>query len=149
MQLDTLRMVVGFSIIGSHLLSFSIILLGTDKLTMPERTELSLLISPVFAVYVTAIIRQFLKADAHYDDSPTHPALRILSIGTSTVFGLALPITIYQFSVGTIESFSALKATLGIIETALGAYTGAVIDRLFGGAEGQPKRLREKRAKQA
>ena len=133
MQLDTLRMIVGFSIICSHLLSFSIILLGTDTLTMSERTELSLLISPVFAVYVTAIVRQFLKADARYDDSRTHPALRILSIGTSTIFGLALPITIYRFSVGAIASFVALKMTLGIIETALGIYTGAVVDRLFGG----------------
>jgi hypothetical protein len=133
MKLDTLRMIVGFSIIGSHLMSFFLIVFGTDKLTMPERTELALLISPVFAVYVTAIVRQFVRQDATYDESPTHPALRILSIGTSTIFGLALPIIIYQFTAGAIASFPALKTTLGIIETALGIYTGAIVDRLFGG----------------
>lgn len=77
MQLDTLRMIVGFSIIGSHLVSFLLILIGTDKFTMAEKTELSLLISPVFAVYVTAIVRRFTATDASYDRSPTHPALRI------------------------------------------------------------------------
>jgi hypothetical protein len=109
-------MIVGFSIIGSHLISFVLILIGTDKLTMAERTELSLLISPIFAVYVTAIVRRFVRQDATYDTSPTHPALRILSIGTSTIFALALPIIIFQFTAGSIESFAALKTTLGIVE---------------------------------
>ena len=141
MQLDTLRMIVGFSIIGSHLISFLLILLGTDRFTMAERTELSLLISPMFAVYVTAIVRRFTAVDARYDRSPTNPALRILGIGTSSVFGIALPVTIYLFTIGTIESFPALKATLGIVETALGVYTGAVVDRLFGTAEERDLKL--------
>jgi hypothetical protein len=131
MALDTLRMVVGFSIIASHLLSYSIILFGTDKLLPNEQVELSLLISPVFAVYVAAIVREFLRADAAYDQSPTHPALRILSIGTSTIFSVGIPLLVLEFARGKIESFAALKSTLGIVETALGIYTGAVIDRLF------------------
>jgi hypothetical protein len=94
-----------------------------------------LLISPVFAVYVTAIVRRFTTSNSNYDRSSTHPALRILSIGTSTIFGLALPIIVYEFSVGSIPSFGALKSTLGIVETALGIYTGAVVDRLFGKVE--------------
>jgi hypothetical protein len=99
------------------------------------------LISPVFAVYVMAIVRQFVRPDANYDSSPTHPALRILSIGTSTVFALTLPVIIYQFTTGAIASFPALKATLGIVETALGIYTGAIVDRLFSGAGHQrPKK---------
>lgn len=134
MRLDTLRMIVGFSIILSHLFTFYLILMGTDKFTIQERTELSLLISPMFAVYVTAIVRQFVKLDATYDNSPTHPALRILSIGTAIIFGLAVPITVLKFISGDIPSFPALKTTLGIIETALGVYTGAVVDRLFGTA---------------
>ena len=145
MQLDTLRMIVGFSIIGSHLVSFLLILIGTDKFTMAEKTELSLLISPVFAVYVTAIVRRFTATDASYDRSPTHPALRILSIGTSSVFGIALPLVIYLFTTGTIENFSALKATLGIVETALGIYTGAVVDRLFGSSGKRNLTLRSSR----
>jgi hypothetical protein len=124
-------MIVGFSIIASHLLSFAIILLGTTNFTTNERVELSLLISPVFAVYVAAIVRQFLREEATYDRSPTHPALRILSIGTSTIFGAIIPALILSFTVGKIESFAGLKATVGIVETALGLYTGAVIDRLF------------------
>jgi hypothetical protein len=135
MQLDTLRMTVGFSIIGSHLISYFLILIGTTSLTSAERVELSLLISPIFAVYVTAIVRRFTSGDSEYDRSPTHPALRILSIGTSTIFGLALPLIIYKFGTGAIESFASLKSTLGIVETALGIYTGAVIDRLFGRVE--------------
>jgi hypothetical protein len=139
MRLDTLRMFVGFTIIVSHILSFGLILLGTDKLLPSERMELSLLISPVFAVYVTAIVRQFLRPGATYDSSPTHPALRILSIGTAVLFGVAIPFSVYAFATGKIDSFASLKSTLGIVETALGIYTGAVIDRLFGGA-GRPRK---------
>src|SRR5262245_32576995 len=131
MSLDSVRMVVGFSIITSHLVSFTIILFGTDNLSSNERVELSLLISPIFAVYVTAIVRQFLRQDATFDKSPTHPALRILSIGTSTLFSLGIPFLIFRFSVGKIDSFATLKSALGIMETALGVYTGAVVDRLF------------------
>lgn len=135
MRLDTLRMIVGFTIIVSHIVSFAIILFFTDGLLLTERTELSLLISPVFAVYVAAIVRQFLRQDASFDNSPTHPALRILSIGSALMFGLAIPLVVYEFSIGKIENFGALKVTLGIIETALGAYTGGVVDRLFGHRE--------------
>jgi hypothetical protein len=133
MKLDTLRMIVGFSIILSHLVSFFLILIGTDKFTTQERMELSLLISPIFAVYVTAIVRQFVRQDPNYDATPTHPALRILSIGTALIFGVSVPLTVYKFVTGVIDDFSSLKMILGILETALGIYTGAVVDRLFGG----------------
>jgi hypothetical protein len=133
MKLDTLRMIVGFSIILSHLISFFLVLIGTDRLTTQERTELSLLISPVFAVYVTAIVRQFVRQDSNYDSTPTHPALRILSIGTALIFGISVPLAVFKFTTGAIDNFSSLKITLGILETALGIYTGAVVDRLFGG----------------
>lgn len=143
MRLDTLRMIVGFTIIVSHIFSFGLILVGTDRLLPSERMELSLLISPVFAVYIAAIVRQFLRPGATFDDSPTHPALRILSIGTAVLFGVAIPCTVYAFASGSIESFASLKSTLGIVETALGIYTGAVVDRLFGGSvrrrKGGPK----------
>jgi hypothetical protein len=135
MKIDTLRMVVGFTIIASHLLSFMLILLWTTRFTMDERIQLSLLISPIFAVYVTAIVRRFTTADNTYDDAPTHIALRILSIGTALVFGCAVPSIIYLFILGTIDGFASLKATIGIVETALGIYTGAVVDRLFGSSQ--------------
>jgi hypothetical protein len=61
---------------------------------------------------VTAIVRQFVRSDASYDTSPTHPALRILSIGTEVIFGIAVPVTVFKFTVGGIASFAALKMTL-------------------------------------
>lgn len=131
MKIDTLRMIVGFSIIGGHLISFAMVLLGSD-FEPNERTELSLMISPVFAVYVTAIVRRFTSANSEYDSSPVHPAMRILSIGTSTIFSVAVPLVVFLYNAGRIAGFPELKATIGIIETALGIYTGAVVDRLFG-----------------
>ena len=135
MRLDTLKItIVGFSIIASHVLSFSLVLIGADNLTTAERVELSLIISPIFAVYITAIVRQFTASDAAFDNSPTHPALRILSIGTSSIFSITIPLVIYLFTTGKIQNFPSLKMTLGIVETALGVYTGAVVDRLFVGS---------------
>jgi hypothetical protein len=128
--LDTLRMIVGFMIIVSHLVTFGLVLLG-GGLTAQERMELSLLISPIFAVYIGAIVRKFTTLTT-YDTSPTHPALATLGVGTAVVFSITIPTTVFLFLNHSISEFSNLKSTLGIIETALGLYTGALIDRLFG-----------------
>jgi predicted benzoate:H+ symporter BenE len=130
MALDTLRMIVGFLIIVSHLTTFGLVLLA-GGLTAQERVELSLLISPIFAVYVAAIVRKFTSLTV-YDTTPTHPALAILGVGTAVIFSVAIPVTILLFVNQTIPEFAVLKSTIGIIETALGLYTGALIDRLFG-----------------
>jgi hypothetical protein len=132
MQTDTLRMSTGFLIILSHLTSFALILLG-GSLTGDERVELSLIIAPLFAAYVTAIVRKIATLAA-FDRTPVHPAMTILGIGTAVVFGLAIPAIIWRFEAGGIDSFKDLKNVVGIAETALGIYTGAVIDRLFGAA---------------
>jgi hypothetical protein len=131
--LDSLRMVVGFLIIASHLSTFGLVLLG-GALTAQERVELSLIISPVFAVYVAAIVRKFTNLTI-YDKTATHPALAILGIGIAIVFSLIIPVIIILFLNQTIPEFSSLKSTLGIVETALGVYTGALVDRLFGGEQ--------------
>jgi hypothetical protein len=128
--LDTLRMIVGFLIIGSHITTFGLVLIG-GALTAQERVELSLLISPIFAIYVTAIVRKFTSLTT-YDRTPTHPALTVLGIGIAIIFSFAVPITILLFLNGRIPEFASLKSMLGIIETALGIYTGALVDRLFG-----------------
>jgi len=130
MQLDKLRMIVGFSVISSHLASFGMILLG-PSLTSPERIETALLIGPIFSVYVTAIVRRFVLL-VDFDRTPVHPALTILAIGSAMTFSIAVPSVLVAFQEGRIENFPTLKSTLGIIETALGLYTGAIVDRLFG-----------------
>lgn len=134
MPLDSLRMTVGFLIIVSHLGSFAMVLLG-GSLTADERVELSLIISPVFAIYVTAIVRRILAMET-FDRTPTHPAVAILGIGVAIVFSVAIPAVIWSFETGRIEDFDGLKSVIGIVETALGLYTGALVDRLFGGPTG-------------
>lgn len=136
MPTDTLRMTAGFLIILSHLTSFAFILLG-GSLTGDERVELSLIIAPLFAAYVTAIVRKIATL-TDYDRTPVHPAMTILSIGAALVFSLAIPTIIWRFEVGGIDSFKDLKNVVGIAETALGIYTGAVIDRLFSVAAPSP-----------
>lgn len=131
MGIDRLRMTVGFLIIGSHVISFAMILLG-GTLVGSERVELSLIISPVFAVYVTAVVRKITTLTT-FDRSPVHPALAILGTGTAIVFAIAIPAVVWSFEAGRIENFDELKGVVGIVETSLGLYTGALIDRLFGG----------------
>lgn len=131
MPMDSLRMTVGFTIILSHLTSFAMVLLG-GSLTSDERVELSLMISPLFAIYVTAIVRRILAMET-FDRTRAHPAVAILSIGVAIVFSVAIPVVIWSFEAGRIENFGGLKSVIGIVETALGLYTGALVDRLFGG----------------
>jgi uncharacterized membrane protein len=133
MPVDALRMYVGFSIILSHLVSYGLILLGNVAMVSQEKVELSLIVSPIFSTYVAAIVRRISTLEATIDRAPTHPAFAILSIGSATIFSLAVPLVIYLFIANSITTFGELKNTVGILETALGLYTGAVIDRLFGG----------------
>lgn len=133
MPIDTLRMIFGFTIILSHLASFGLILLG-GTLTSSERTELSMIIAPVFALYVTAIVRKIMTMDK-FDKTPVHPALATLGTGIALIFGVAIPVVILSFEAGRIENFAGLKSTIAIVETALGLYTGAIVDRLFGGTD--------------
>lgn len=130
MAIDSLRMTVGFLIILSHLVSFSMILLG-GTLTTDERVELSLLISPVFAVYVTAVVRHIMTMEK-FDRTAVHPALAILGVGIAVVFAISVPVVVWNFEIGRIETFGSLKSIIGIVETSLGLYTGALVERLFG-----------------
>jgi hypothetical protein len=125
------------------LLSFVfIIFLGNAALTIDEKVELSLLISPIFGVYVAAIVRKFVAdITSPYDTVIVHVAFTILALGTAAIFGIAIPLTIFLFLTRDITTFAALKSYVGIIETALGVYTGGVIDALFA-AQGRQGRTR-------
>jgi len=130
MPLDTLRIVVGLLIILSHLTSFAMVLLY-GWLEPAERMELALIISPMFGVYVSAIVRRVTMMES-YDRTPTHVALAGLSIGIALIYALTVPAVILAFESGSIGNFGDLKNVIGIVETALGLYTGALVDRLFG-----------------
>jgi hypothetical protein len=134
MKMDTLRMIVGFSIIGSHIASYAILnIWGEVALTNTERLDIGLLLGPIFAVYVSAIVRS-IAANMHssYDTAPLHIAFTVLAVFAAGIFALAVPLTIWMFIKGSIRTYGDLKVTLGAIETALGVYTGAIVDALFG-----------------
>lgn len=136
MRIDTLRMTVGFLVIASHLSSFALILLG-GSFTGEERVELSLIIAPVFSVYVTAIVRKILAMEK-FDQTPVHLAVAAFGIAIAIVFSIAIPAVVWSFEAGRIENFAGLKSVIGIVETSLGIYTGALIDRLFGSSAATP-----------
>ena len=137
MRLDVLRMIVGFTIIVSHLVTFALIMLfGGRHMTLNERIDVALLISPIFAVYVTAIVRHFMSnLMSAFDIRTVHPSAAALSVGTAIIFSVAIPATVALFLAGVIDTVAALKSTTGVLETVLGLYTGAVIDTLFGSTE--------------
>jgi uncharacterized membrane protein len=67
-----------------------------------------------------------------------HPALAIFGIGIAIVFAIAIPVVVWNFESGRIENFASLKSIIGIVETSLGLYTGALVERLFGRVEPAP-----------
>jgi hypothetical protein len=133
MSIDRLRMIVGFSIITSHLLTFFIILFFTN-LFSPEKQEISLLVSPVFAVYLAAIVRRFTREENSWDSTLVHPSLMILALGAGILFSISLPTLVLMFGTQKVALFADLKLYMGLIESVLGLYTGAIVDRLFGAA---------------
>lgn len=149
MRLDVLRMIVGFTIIISHLVTFAMIMLfGGRQMTLNERIDVTLLISPIFAVYVTAIVRHFTSnLMSSFDIRTVHPSAAALSVGTAIVFSVAVPATVVLFLSGVIDTVAALKSTTGVLETVLGLYTGAVIDTLFGRSENKSPARRSPRAR--
>ena len=132
LHLDGLRMAVALPIVASHLFSFYLIL-GRIDATIAERVEVSLIIGPIFGVYIAAIVRKVASLmTSPWDRSPTHPLFAVMSVGAALTFAFAVPWILLQFLNHEIQTVSGLKTTLGIAETALGVYTGSFIDSLFG-----------------
>ena len=133
MQMDKLRMIVGFSIISSHLVTFIIILFAL-ALTVSEKQELSLLIAPIFTVYVVGIVKKFVDGKP-WDETLAHPSFIILALGAGILFSIAAPLIVGMFKSGSIPNFPDLKTYLGLVEGVLGLYTGMVVDKLFGSGQ--------------
>lgn len=130
MSIDRIRMIVGFSIICSHLITY-IILLFFLGLAVAEKQEMSLLVTPIFSVYVISIAKRFLTTTP-WEGTVPHPNFTILALGAGILFAVAVPVTVSLFGSNSIPTFSELKIYVGILESVLGLYTGLVIETLFG-----------------
>ena len=136
LSIDTLRFTVATPIIASHLFSFYLILNASDVATLQERVEVSLIIGPIFAVYIAAIVRKISSLmTAKWDTTPVHPLFAGLATLIAIIFAISIPSILLKFIHHNISTTQDLKTTLGIVETALGLYTGSLIDSLFGAAK--------------
>ncbi|MBB1091741.1 hypothetical protein [Rhodopseudomonas pseudopalustris] len=132
-SIDALRFAVATPIIAAHLLSFYLILSSSNVATLQERVDVSLIIGPIFAVYVAAIVRKISSLmTQNWDATPVHPLFAVLAIVVATIFAVSVPATLLSFIHQGIATTQDLKTTLGILETALGLYTGSLIESLFG-----------------
>ncbi len=105
---------------------------GERQLVTSEQVELALLIAPIFSVYVTAIVRDITRRmQEPYDNTRMHIAFFLLAIIGAATFSATVPVTLCMYLNGTITTFANLKSVVGIVETALGVYTGAIVDALF------------------
>lgn len=101
--------------------------------------EISLIIGPIFAVYVAAIVRKISSlATKSWDATPVHPMFALLAFVIAIVFAIAVPVMLSKFESGEIGTVQDLKTMLGLLETALGLYTGSIIDTLFGLSQARP-----------
>lgn len=130
MSIDRIRMIVGFSIIISHVITY-IILIFFLGLAVIEKQEMSLLVTPIFSVYVISIAKRFL-ANSPWDNTVPSLNFTILALGAGILFAVAVPVTVSLFGSNSIPTFSELKIYVGIMESVLGLYTGLVVETLFG-----------------
>ncbi len=137
--IDLLRAIVGFSILASHVICF--VLIFTSPTLPQERVDLCILIGPIFAFYATAVARKIasMMRDS-WDSWRPHPTFSILAIAATLLFATTLPLLLLLFNLGEIRSVGQLKTTIGILEAALGLYTGGIVDVLFARTDRQRKR---------
>lgn len=139
MRLGRLKDCVGFTLVGLHLLAIALSFFWLRGRLSPQSFQLTILIiTPVTALYALAYLREvartmFAGTEDAADRRMVTLRFAVLSILFTMSFSLGVIYTLHSFAFGDApQDADGLKLSLSIIETALGAFIGLVVETLFG-----------------
>jgi hypothetical protein len=137
-QLGRLKDIVGFSLVGLHLIAIGLCFFWLQDRMSAQDFQLTILIlTPVTALYALAYLREVARnmivgTGAAEDAQLVTGRFAFLAVVFILAFSSAVIFTIYDFAQGNAQSADDLKISLSTTETALGAFLGLIIETLFG-----------------
>jgi hypothetical protein len=136
MKRDTVRMIVGLSVIATHIIAFLAILFQ-EYIDTSDRLDVAMLLVPVSAAYVTAIVRSAIATQEVNDEvKRTVNANYVSVIGLITfAFCGALLVLVFGYPKIGGQTLPELRQWLVIIEVGFGGAFGLIAEDLFGRVE--------------
>ncbi|SFJ86320.1 hypothetical protein SAMN04488498_1019 [Mesorhizobium albiziae] len=146
MRLGRLKDIIGFSLVGLHLLAIGLCFWLLKPRLTPEDFHLTVLIlTPITAIFALAYVREVARVmlvgtTDEIDQKLVATRFSTLSIMFTLAFSLAVLYTIWDYARGNAQSADDLKISLSTIETALGAFLGLIVETLFGKVSPLPQK---------
>jgi hypothetical protein len=140
MKIESLRTGVGIFFIIVHFAALLyVVLVVRNSLSTSETLEVVLLLSPLFSVYTTAIVKKFL-ADPHSRTRGRVASGRYIFVVLffPGVFAFAIFAILYQYKAGPIATVADLRQYLAACETVAGCYLGLVMGNMFDAPQTSP-----------
>ncbi len=136
MRREYFRIVIGISVILTHVTCYLVIVFGKGEYFTPEQqTDLGLLFVPVTSAYVVAIVRSAIEEQAVQSNGPSVNLNYLLVISLFTAATLVgLLVTIVRIS----HDIEIARRQILLFEIAFGTVFGLIASDLFGKVE-KPK----------
>jgi len=138
MKLEYVKNLVGGLLVGLHLLAIFLCFFWLkSRMSLPDFRLTILILCPITAVYALSYVREvakFMFADtSDTDDSRiVKPRFAVIACLFTVAFSVGVIYSIYDYSTGSSMKPDDLKEQLALIETALGAFLGLIIETIFG-----------------
>jgi hypothetical protein len=136
MKYAQLQQSVGLLVIVGHVIIILMIFFYFSRggLLFEEMTTSLALISPMLAVYTTAIIKQFQQSKYQEDAEGlmlSGPFIAITFVFPTIYLILIGAFVVFRANRTVFTSFNQFSATLGILESVFGVYAGQTLSALF------------------
>jgi hypothetical protein len=140
MKISTVRVVVGLSTIATHVIAFLGIVVIRQEFFPPDlRLDLAMVLLPITAVYVTAVVRSAIRDKNELPDEQIVNLNYVLIVGIITMsFSVALLLFVFWFPRIGGPTIEDLRRWMIVVEIAFGGAFGLIAEDLFGKIERVP-----------
>jgi hypothetical protein len=129
MRVDVVRAITSWMVLIVHVLT--IFSAPFFIIKFESALDVILILLPLTGLYVGIIVQYYSSAPSTLISEKVNLQFAAVTIFLTAAFCLAVIGAQALYYQGTIESIDQLKRTVGIIDTALGVYTGYLIKVLF------------------
>jgi hypothetical protein len=137
MKRELVRLIVGVLVIGVHIFSFAMIMFfKTEWLSISQRTDVALLLLPVTATYVMAIVKSAVDNKSTLDfGDPVNLNYVVVVFLVTAAFLTAVVTIVVQMPGPIAPTIDDAKQWLIGLEAGLGGAFGYIATDLFGKIE--------------